>query len=261
MRVQASQLFDHLPYLRRYARALTGATQHGDDLVLRAVEAAMLAPERFGLAAGARPPLYALLNLLFDEDAGGSGHPVLSPYPIERALAALPETERRVYLLMVLERLSPSETAATLNLPPGVVDHALSSARRALRQALSQRVMVVEDNALLAMELEVVVASLGHEICGTATSEHSALQLADRSEPTLALLDVCLGNGGSGVSVARRLRDRGISHTIFVTGHAEEIKSSDARHLGPVVAKPYSQAAIDGAIQRAIFMPSPVAVA
>jgi CheY-like chemotaxis protein len=257
----ASHLIGHLPSLRRYARSLTGLTERGDDLLVRLIETAMMAPDRFGIANESRVPLYALLNLLFDADRRMGVQPVPSPYPVERALAGLEEEERRIYLLSVLENLVPRDVAAVLEVSPERVAAALARARERLRRALMQRVLVVEDNPLLAMELEGVVSSLGHEVCGTVATTGGALAMAAQHPPTMALLDVRLGEGGDGIDLARELRRRGVLRTIFITAFDQELERRNARHLGPVIAKPYSTEAIRGAISRAVFMPSPVAVA
>lgn len=257
----ASRLIAKLPPLRRYARSLTGSTEKGDEILVRMIEAAMIAPDRFGLNTETRVPLYALLNLLFDEERENGGQPVASPYPIERALAGLAEEERRVYLLSVLERLPVPDVAAVLAMPPQHVVLGLERARERLRQSLTQRVLVVEDNPVLAMELEGVVSSLGHEVCGTAANPRVALALAAQKPPTLALLDVRLGEGGDGIDLARELRRRGVLRTIFITAFDQELERRCATHLGQVIAKPYSTEAIRGAISRAVFMPSPVAIA
>jgi len=263
MRVYARQLYDHLPYLRRYARALTGATERGDDLVTRCVEVAVMAPSRFGLESGARVPLYALLNLLFDDefDNGGEGKPAPSPHPIERALATLPEGERRMYLLITLEGLSVTEAAQVLHIPPAEATERLSNAREKVRAALTQRVLVVEDNPVLAMEIGSLVADMGHVVCGTAVNEKEALELLEAEQPTLALLDVRLADGDSGVEIARRLRQNRALRTIFVTAFDGDLEEANARHLGQIVRKPFTNEAIKAAISRAVFMPSPVALA
>ncbi len=259
MRVYARQLYDHLPYLRRYARALTGATEQGDALVTRCVEVAVMAPSRFGLEKGKRVPLYALLNLLFDDE--GEGRPSPSPHPIERALARLPEGERRMYLLSTLEGLGPAEAAQVLQITPAEAADRLSQAREKVRSALTQRVMVVEDNPILAMEIGSVVADMGHVVCGTAANERQALELLEAERPTLALLDVRLADGDSGVEIARRLRQTRALRTIFVTAFDGDLEEADARHLGQIVRKPFTGEAIRAAISRAVFMPTPVALA
>jgi CheY-like chemotaxis protein len=271
MRVYARQLQAHLPYLRRYARALTGATDRGDDLVTRCVEVAMMAPTRFGLAEESRVPLYALLNLLFDEDAGGDtggdgdgeggGRPAPSPHPIERALSRLPEMERRVYLLVALEDLSLPDVAQVLHIGPAEAAQLLTQSRNGVRGALTQRVLVVEDNPILALEIGSLVTDMGHVVCGTAANEREALELAETERPTLALLDVRLADGDNGIAVARALRQQKALRTIFVTAFDDELLERDARHLGQVVRKPFTADAVKAAISRAVFMPTPVALA
>lgn len=259
MRVYARQLQAHLPYLRRYARALTGATDRGDDLVTRCVEVAMMAPTRFGLAEESRVPLYALLNLLFDEDGGG--RPAPSPHPIERALSQLPEVERRVYLLVALEDLSLPDVAQVLHIGPAEAAQYLTQSRNGVRGALTQRVLVVEDNPILALEIGSLVTDMGHVVCGTAANEREALELAEAERPTLALLDVRLADGDNGIEVARALRAQKALRTIFVTAFDDDLEELDARHLGQVVRKPFTADAVKAAISRAVFMPSPVALA
>lgn len=261
MEVLARQLHEHLPFLRRYARALTGLTDRGDDLVTRAVEVAMMAPQRFGVADGSRVPLYALINLLFDDDHAGQGRPANSSHPIERALAALAEADRRVYLLSALENLAVADVALVMQMPPADAGTRLVRTREAVRDALTQRVLVVEDNALVAMEIGSVIAGMGHVVCGTAANGREALELAEAERPTLALLDVRLANGDSGVQIARQLRRQKTLRTIFVTGYDSDLEELDARHLGQVVRKPFTKAAITAAVSRAVFMPSPVALA
>lgn len=258
MRVYARQLQDHLPYLRRYARALTGATDLGDDLVMRCVEVAMMAPTRFGLSEPSRIPLYALLNLLFDESDGG---PVPSPHPIERALSFLPEADRRVYLLVTLEDLSLTDVAQVMHMSPAEAAQRLTAARDGVRGALTQRVLVVEDNPILALEIGSLVTDMGHVVCGTAANEREALELAEAEKPTLALLDVRLADGDNGIEVARALRQQKALRTIFVTAFDGDLEELDARHLGQVVRKPFTADAVKAAISRAVFMPTPVALA
>ena len=266
MLVYECELFEVVPVLRRYARALTGTTDRGDALVTRCVEAAAMAPSRFGLdrgGDGARLSMYALLNLLFDrsEEFGTPGRPLPSPHPIERALTELPEADRRLYLLTALEGLSLPQAARVLQLRVGEAIERVKTARARVRDAMVQRVMVVEDNVLLAMELGALVAEMGHVLCGTAGNEAEALALLKMEKPTLALLDVRLADGGSGIELARRLKRVRDLRTIFVTAFDDDILARDARHLGQIVRKPFTNAGIQAAISRAIFMPQPVALA
>jgi len=255
MRVYARQLNEHLPSLRRYARALTGSVKRGDDLVTRCVEAAVMAPTRFGVPLKSRGPLYALLNALFDQD--GEGRPDISEHPIERVLRRLPEIDRRLYLLVTLEEQPIRDAAAVVDLTICDATARMLRAREFLRRAMTARVLVVEDNAIAAVDLSEMISDMGHVVCGTAATEPEALALANAEQPTLALLDIRLARGGSGISIARTLRDRYAVPVIFVTAYAGDLRLLDEEDLGPVIRKPYSPETVRDAITRAVFAPRP----
>jgi DNA-directed RNA polymerase specialized sigma24 family protein len=253
MRVYARQLYEHLPYLRRYARALTGCTEDGDDLVTRCVEAAVMAPTRFGVPGPSRAPLYALINVLFD--GKGEGRPLPGDSPLELALASLPEPERRLYLLCALEELPLPEAAHVLGMTAERAEAALTRSREMLRASLKARVLVVEDNAIAAIDLSEMITSMGHEVCGTAATEREALALVNAERPTLALLDVGLARGDNGIAVAQKLRDLFGLPVIFVTGCSGEFDRLGLSPMGPVIRKPFSPQAVQNAVTRAIFAP------
>ncbi|WP_158045852.1 response regulator [Skermanella pratensis] len=255
MRVYARELNEHLPSLRRYARALTGSVERGDDLVTRCVEIAVMAPTRFGVPLAYAGGLYALLHALFDQD--GEGRPDKSPHPIERALARRPEIERRLYLLVALEDLPVVEAAKLVDLTVAQATEKLTAVREFLRLAMTARVLVVEDNALAAVDLSEMISDMGHVVCGTAATEPEALALANAESPTLAVLDIRLARGGSGISVARMLRDRFAVPVIFVTAYAGDLRLLDEEGLGPVIRKPYTTTAVRDAISQAVFAPMP----
>ncbi|HYI73148.1 MAG TPA: response regulator [Skermanella sp.] len=255
MRIYARELNEHLPNLRRYARALTGSVECGDDLVTRCVEAAVMAPTGFGVPMKTPGPLYALLHALFDRN--GEGRPAKSQHPIERVLARRPETDRRLYLLVALEELSVSEAAKVVDLSIREAMSRLVQTREFLRKAMTARVMVVEDNLIAAVDLTEMISGMGHVVCGTATTEPEALALANAESPTLALLDIRLARGGSGISVARTLRDRFAVPVIFVTAHSGDLRQLDEECLGPVIRKPYTTDAVRDAITQAVFAPLP----
>lgn len=253
MRVYARQLYEHLPHLRRYARALTGRTEDGDDLVTRCVEAAVMAPTRFGVPGSSRAPLYALINALFDGER--EGRPLQSGNPIERALNALPEAERRLYLLCALEELPLPEAARVVGMTVDRAERALSRAREALRDTLKARVLVVEDNAVAAIDLTEMITEMGHEVCGTAATEREALTLVNAERPTLALLDVGLARGDNGIAVAQKLRDLFGLPVIFVTGCSGEFDRLGLSPMGPVIRKPFTPEAVRDAVTHAVFAP------
>jgi DNA-directed RNA polymerase specialized sigma24 family protein/CheY-like chemotaxis protein len=257
--MEANHLTRHLPFLRRYSRALTGSADCGDDLLMEGLQAAFLAPVNVDGSGRSRLWLYALLNRLFD--AKENKVPAPSPLPIERALGRLPESLRRLYLLSTLEELSLTDTARVLGLTPSAAATGLRRAREALRRQLMARVLLVEDNAIVADDLRDLVTGMGHEVCGLAATEADVFSLVESRRPTLAVMDVRLSDGGSGIDIARKLRKtRGVP-VIFVTAHDGDLAERGLQHLGFVVRKPFSAEALRAAVTRAVFMPRPVACA
>jgi CheY-like chemotaxis protein len=261
MEAQADHLMAHLPFLRRYARALAGSTEKGDMLVAQVVESTLSEPARYGLdrepAAATRLPLYALLNRAADETEPED--PALPPgdavHPIESALARLPEEQRRLYLLVRLEGLSVVQAAEVMGIPHEAARAALASSQDAMREQLVANILIVEDDAIIAYDLSETVLSMGHRVAGTAASMEEALETAARTQPTLALMDLRLAHGGSGIATAQALREKSSLPIIFVTAFAEELRRRGLDHLGPVIRKPFTRDQIERAITQAVFMP------
>jgi CheY-like chemotaxis protein len=277
MQDEAGDLMASLPFLRRYAWALTGSPVRGDTLVSEALQrhatdpavapaiapVAAFVPTRRAAPAG----LYALLNSLADEtlprdaSAGqGWGHasgpgpaPPLSGDPLVRALGGLPEPDRRLYLLVTLEGLPLAEASAILGLAPETTAARLTEARTTLRRQLQATVLVVEDDAIIAFELIEIIHAMGHAVCGIASTMATALALAAAHRPTLALLDIRLAGGDNGLEVARALRRQRSMPIILVTAFPADAARSGLEELGPVIAKPFSHQQIEQAITCAVY--------
>src|ERR1700722_13508607 len=86
------------------------------------------------------------------------------------------------------------------------------------------RVLIVEDDSLVAMSLEDVLSDAGHEICGVAGSEREALELAEGTRPTFAVVDMRL-SPGDGRVVARDLVRRYGAAVLMATSHSAEFES------------------------------------
>ena len=117
------------------------------------------------------------------------------------------------------------------------------------------RVLIVEDEALVAAELEWLVVDAGHEPVGSAVAGDEALELAGAHRPELALVDVNLVDGPTGVQAARALVDSGV-HVIFMTANPNQIPADFAGALG-VLSKPYTPGAVGQALAYAAALLSP----
>jgi DNA-binding response OmpR family regulator len=111
------------------------------------------------------------------------------------------------------------------------------------------RVLIVEDEPLLGMELEETVVSAGHEVIGWATTRASALALGDARSPDIALVDIRLLDGDTGLEVSQRLSERGVAVVLTTANAADHVGDMD--HALGVVSKPYTAETIHAVLHDA----------
>lgn len=212
-----------LPYARRFARALAGTRDAGDAMVAAALRAR--APVLPG-ANGVRLGLFAGIARV----AAAAPHPPAAP---------LTRTGRMLLLLTALEELTVDEAAMVLDLTPEDARARLDSARETLRAAHAARVLIIEDEPIIAMDLRQLVEAAGHRVVGVAASEDAAIAIAERERPGLVLADVNLGAGGDGASAVARIMARHAVPVIFVTAYPERLLTGHGTEPAFVIAKPF----------------------
>ncbi|WP_311276834.1 response regulator [Methylobacterium sp. WCS2018Hpa-22] len=110
------------------------------------------------------------------------------------------------------------------------------------------RILVVEDEALIALELECLLDDLGYVTVGVAGSSAEAIELGRTTVPDIALVDIHLIDGPTGIDVARTLSSDPRTSVVFMTANDKRIPADFAGALG-VIAKPYSERAVAGALR------------
>lgn len=98
--------------------------------------------------------------------------------------------------------------------------------------------MIVEDETLLAMELESEIEMAGHRVIGTAMNREQARNLTEAHRPDFAFVDIHLQDGPTGIDVGRDLASQGIPY-VFVSGNIKKIPDDFAGALG-AIEKPYT---------------------
>lgn len=114
----------------------------------------------------------------------------------------------------------------------------------------SLRVLIVENEALVSLFLTDVLADLGHEVAGCATSLRGALTLAASTPADIALVDIGLAGEGDGIDVATLLRERYGLPTLLMSGTARAVleqRVAEARPLGYLM-KPYTELDVERAL-------------
>ncbi len=109
------------------------------------------------------------------------------------------------------------------------------------------RILVVEDEVLIALELECLLEDLGHVSVGVASASAEAIALGQRTAPDVALVDIHLIDGPTGIEVARALSADPRTTVVFMTANAKRIPPDFAGAVG-VIAKPYSERTVASAL-------------
>jgi DNA-directed RNA polymerase specialized sigma24 family protein/CheY-like chemotaxis protein len=251
-----------LPYLRRYARALTGSQQTGDQYVRIAIEAIIAEPDRMKNATDLRVELFRVFH-----DAWGIFDRAIpadrvngTDEPLGQQLAALPSIERQVLLLVSLEGFTTAEAAKILELDESEIVEHLNAARGELRRQTSTRVLIIEDEPVIAMDIQSIVESLGHVVIGIAARQAEAVALAQTHRPGLVLADVQLQDGDSGIITVQEILRAMDAPVIFVTGFPERLLTGDRVEPAFIITKPFDPETLKVAIGQALSFAAPEAV-
>jgi CheY-like chemotaxis protein/DNA-directed RNA polymerase specialized sigma24 family protein len=249
-----------LPYLRRYARALTGSQTTGDQYVRLCLEAILAEPSRIKSAGDLRVALFAVFHdawEIFDSAIPKADGVAAGQEGLNRQLAALPSVERQVLLLTALERFSTAETGQILNLPETEVVEKLAVARDELRRQAKARVLIIEDEPVIAMDIASIIEALGHEVVGIASRQAEAVELARLHNPGLVLADVQLQDGDSGILTVQEIMLSLDIPVIFVTGFPERLLTGDRVEPAFIVTKPFDPETLKVAIVQALSFSTP----
>ncbi|HEY5339366.1 MAG TPA: response regulator [Rhizomicrobium sp.] len=243
----------HLPYLRRYARALTGSQASGDAYVRASLQA--LLDGNAELLAGVPPriALYRLFHALWSSSARSATSPAVAGSSVEQRLQALQPTSREALLLSAVEGFSITEVATILEWSDKDVEDAINAALRSIDKDLASRVLVIEDETIIALDLESLVTEMGHKVTGIATTRDDAIRMAKEQKPDLILTDIQLADSSSGIDAAHAiLKDFDIP-VIFITAYPERLLTGERPEPTYLITKPFSRDTVRATIGQALF--------
>jgi len=255
------QVAANLPYLRRYARALTGSQQTGDAFVRATLEAALADESLKASLAGGRVPLYRAFNKVWssaylevadDTNANESSH----EHAAQDRLRTITPLNRQALLLTTLEDFSVMEAAEVMDMDPADVESMVQEAVDEIDRESATSVLIIEDEPLISMQLEDLVRSLGHEICGTAATRTQAQQVVAEHTPGLVLADIQLADGSSGLDAVDDILAIDSVPVIFITAYPERLLTGDRPEPTYLVTKPFQESTVRAAISQALFFGS-----
>ena len=194
-------LAPHLAYLRRYARALTGSQSSGDAHVRAALTALVAGDQSLMEGVPPRVGLYRIFHAIWQSGAehyDETADPAASKTP-EGRLRALSAAKRAALLLTAVEAFSLEEAAFIVDDTPEDVERAILEAQSTIDSQLASKVLIIEDEPIIALDLENLVTVLGHKVVAVSATKDDAVAKAKSERPGLVLADINLGEGGSGI--------------------------------------------------------------
>ena len=245
----------HLPSLRRFARALSGSQESGDAYVVALLEAIL---ENAAMFPPGLPPKIALYRLFLkiwnSVDANAFPNFGTKGSGASRNLQTLTPKPRQAFLLLTLEGFKPQEIASVLECSVDEVGQLVAAADREIASQLDPAgILIIEDEAFTALDLEHLVKSLGHRVVGLARTHKEALALVKRHRPQLILSDIELADGSSGLDAVNEILRGYEAPVIFVTGHSEALLTGARPEPAFLIAKPFNTETLKAVIGQALF--------
>ncbi len=175
---------EHLPLLRRYARALTGNQASGDAYVAAMLEALLQDQSVLDERHGPRAGLFRLFTQIWNSVSLNDDADVTTlPMPSERRLSNITPLPRQAFLLLSLEGFSEEEVAFILGIDVAETRKLADTAGREMAAEIATDVLIIEDETFIAMDLESLVRNLGHNVIGVARTHSDAVALAKNKKP------------------------------------------------------------------------------
>ena len=252
----ANAIAEHLPYLRRYARALSGSQASGDAYVRACLEAIIADTTVLGAGQPPRVGLYRVFHRIWgstDTEARPLAGSHADGTGVERRLEQLTPAHRQALLLTAMEGFNVGETAHILNVTEAQVKDMVGQAVREISSQPSTRVLIIEDEPIISLDLQSIVREMGHTVAAIATTRDEAVRAARNTEPGLVLADIKLADGSSGIDAVRQILSELQVPIVFITAYPERLLTGERPEPTFLVTKPFVPETVRVAVSQALL--------
>ena len=246
----------HLPYLRRYGRAISGSQASGDALVAQLLETLVANPGAVDTGADLRIQLYRMVHDNFGlASAPPPGDPdAAADIAIADArLRRIPSLARQALLLTAVEGFGEAETGRIIGRDIEEVRKLIAEALDEIDRQTRARILIIEDEPIIAMDIEMIVRDLGHDVVAVATTHAEAVAEAQKHQPGLVLADIQLADNSSGIEAVQEILTAMTVPVIFITAFPERLLTGDRPEPAFLLTKPYQPATLRAAISQVLF--------
>jgi DNA-directed RNA polymerase specialized sigma24 family protein len=253
----AERVASHLPYLRRFARSVTGSQKSGDAYVVFTLEAMLADPSVFPSDLPPRIALYRAFVKIVNsikwnnESSEGPAHPGLEA--VKRNLDAVTPRARQAFLLVAVEEFSPQDAAQVLDVSADELHRLIDEAGCEISRQIATDVVIIEDEPLIALDLARLVKELNHRVVEIARTERQAIDIIKRTRPGLVLADIHLADGSSGLDAVNEILRSMSVPVIFVTAYPQQLLTGTRPEPTFLVTKPFHPDNVKAVISQALF--------
>ena len=230
-----------LPYLRRHARSLCGTQSAGDGFVAQSLEALIEDRNAMDHSLPPRVSLYRLFHALWN--AANLADPD----------SAITPMSRQMLLLTAVEEFTVEEADQIMDIDLEEAETLLQAGRDGVEKQEAAKVMIIEDEPIIAADIKRIVTGMGHIVIGVADTHTEAVALAGEAEPALILADIQLADGSSGVEAVDEIQSETQVPVVFITAYPERLLTGDRVEPPFLITKPFRPKAVEAAIAQALF--------
>lgn len=246
----------HLPFLRRFSRAVSGSQSSGDALVAAMLEALIADTSMFPQATNERIALYKIFARLFTSISirvPQETPPSMWEQRASANLNALAPRPRQAFLLVAVEGFTEKEAAEVLDVSEQEFTSLLSQASNEISRQVATDVLIIEDEPLISMDLEALVKGLGHRVSGIARTHREAIAEVKRQQPGLVLADIHLADGSSGLDAVNEILLGLNLPVIFITAFPERLLTGERPEPTFLITKPFEPNTVRALVSQALF--------
>jgi CheY-like chemotaxis protein len=226
----------------------------GDAYVAATLETLVSDPETIGTAGNIKVQLFGIFTRIWNSlSVNGRSEQIQRDLPAEVRIGQITPLPRQAFLLSSLEGFSEAEVGTILSVDAQTVRDLVDEAGRELAADMATDIMIIEDEPLIAMDLEALVEGLGHNVTGVARTRTEAVALAGTKRPGLILADIQLADGSSGLDAVNDLLRAFEVPVIFITAYPERFLTGERPEPAFLIAKPFQPANVSAVISQALF--------
>lgn len=252
----------HLPYLRRYARALTGSQKDGDRFSLLTLQSILADRTLFDSDLAPKTALFRVFHTIWDplEVAAADDSNSLEAKAREKLSKLTPRT-REALLLKMLEAFPVAEIGEILDISTEEAEELVTIGTDEMRSEISSRVMIIEDEPIIAMDIEAIVTGMGHSVVGIARTETEATKMSAQTDYDLLLADIQLADGSSGIDAVKTiLGEKAALPVIFITAFPDRLLTGERPEPTYLITKPFDEEQVRSSTSQALFFASAQAI-